>query len=104
MLIEPDHRDPELYLANTFSYRQRRHLAEHAFQQTRQMLRSRKTGLSAKLSRHGIHINHAALDDPKAHLCTPLKPPTRVGRAIASLQEVMDDLGHMVKHHPTAAA
>ena len=39
VLIEPDHRDPELYLANTFSYRQRRHLAEHAFQQTRQMLR-----------------------------------------------------------------
>ncbi len=102
VLIEPDHRDPELYLANTFSYRQRRHLAEHAFQQTRQMLRSRKTGLSAKLSRHGIHIDHAALDDPKAHLCAPMKPPTRVGRAIASLQEVMDDLGHMVKHHPPA--
>ncbi len=102
LLIEPDHRDPELYLANTFSYRQRRHLAEHAFQQTRQMLRSRKTGLSAKLARHGIHINHAALDDPKAHLCAPLKPPTRFGRAIASLQEVMDDLGHMVKH-PTPA-
>jgi NTE family protein len=54
ILIEPDHRDPELYLANTFSYAQRRHLAEHAYQQTRQMLRSRKTGLSAKLARHGI--------------------------------------------------
>jgi NTE family protein len=40
MLIEPNHRDPELYLANTFSYSQRRHLAEHAYQQTRQMLRS----------------------------------------------------------------
>jgi NTE family protein len=103
VLIEPDHRDPELYLANTFSYSQRRHLAEHAFQQTRQMLRSRKTGLSAKLARHGIHISHAALDDPKAHLCTPMKPPTRVGRAIATLQEVMDDLGHMVKHHPASA-
>ncbi len=103
VLIEPDHRDPELYLANTFSYRQRRHLAEHAFQQTRQMLRSRSTGLSAKLSRHGIGINHAALDDPKAHLCAPMKPPTRVGRAIASLQEVMDDLGHRVKQHPAAA-
>lgn len=104
VLIEPDHRDPELYLANTFSYRQRRHLAEHAFQQTRQMLRSRATGLSAKLARHGIRINHAALDNPKAHLCAPLKPPTRVGRAIASLHEVMDDLGHVVKHHPAAAA
>lgn len=104
VLIEPDHRDPELYLANTFSYGQRRHLAEHAYQQTRQMLRSRKTGLSATLARHGIRIDHAALDDPKAHLCTPMKPPTRVGRAIATLQEVMDDLGHMVKHRRAAAA
>ncbi len=103
VLIEPDHRDPELYLANLFSYRERRHLAEHAFQQTRQMLRSRKTGLSAKLSRHGIHINHAALDDTRVHLCEPAKPPTRVGRAIASLQEVMDDLGYVVQHHPVAA-
>jgi NTE family protein len=103
ILIEPDHRDPEMYLANTFSYRQRRHLAEHAFQQTRQMLRSRKTGLSAKLSRHGIALNHAALDDPKAHLCAPPRPPTRVGRAIASLQEVMDDLGHMLTHNKAPA-
>ena len=94
--IEPDHRDPELYLANTFSYAQRRHLAEHAYQQTRHMLRSHKTGLSAKLARHGISLNHANLDDPKRHLCLPSKPPTELGRAIATLQEVMDDLGHWV--------
>ncbi len=96
ILIEPDHRDPELYLANTFSYAQRRQLAEHAYQQTRQMLRSRKTGLSAKLARHGISLNHEVLDDPKRHLTTPPKAPTRIGRAIATLQEVMDDLGETV--------
>ena len=96
VLIEPDHRDPELYLANTFSYAQRRHLAEHAYQQTRQMLRSRKTGLGAKLSRHGISLNHEALDDPKRHLSSLPKPVTRIGRAIATLQEVMDDLGDAV--------
>jgi NTE family protein len=96
ILIEPDHRDPELYLANTFSYAQRRHLAEHAYQQTRQLLRSRKTGLSAKLARHGISLNHEVLDDPHRHLSKPSKAPTRVGRAIATLQEVMDDLGDVV--------
>lgn len=96
ILIEPDHRDPELYLANTFSYGQRRHLAEHAYQQTRQMLRSRKTGLSDKLARHGIHINHAVLDDPKRHLCMPPKAPTRIGRAVATLEEVIDDLNHAI--------
>ncbi len=96
ILIEPDHRDPELYLANTFSYAQRRQLAEHAYQQTRQMLRSRKTGLSAKLARHGISLNHEVLDDPKRHLSAPPKAPTRIGRAIATLQEVMEDLGETV--------
>ncbi len=99
VLIEPDHRDPELYLANTFSYAQRRDLAEHAYQQTRQMLRSRKTGLSAKLARHGISLNHDALDDPKRHLSAPAKALTRVGRAIVTLQEVMDDLGDAVAAH-----
>lgn len=97
ILIEPDHRDPELYLANTFSYRQRRELAEHAYQQTRQMLRSRKTGLSAKLWRHGITLHHEALDDPKRHLSKPGKASTQVGRAITKLQEIMDDLGHTVR-------
>ncbi len=42
VLIEPDRRDPEMYLANTFSYRQRRELAEHAYQQTRALLRARR--------------------------------------------------------------
>jgi NTE family protein len=96
ILVEPDHRDPELYLANTFSYGQRRQLAEHAYQQTRRLLRTRKTGLSAKLARHGITIDHEALDDAKRHLVSPRKPPTRIGRAIASLQEVVEDLGHAV--------
>jgi predicted acylesterase/phospholipase RssA len=96
ILIEPDHRDPELYLANTFSYAQRRHLAEHAYQKTREMLRSRKTGLSRKLARHGIGLNHLALDDHKRHLSAPAKAPTRIGRAVATLQEVMDDLAETV--------
>lgn len=97
ILIEPDHRDPELYLANTFSYSQRRHLAEHAYQQTRQLLRSRKTGLSATLARHGITLHHAALDDPKRHLSAPTQAPTQLGQAMAKLQDIMDDLGHVVR-------
>jgi predicted acylesterase/phospholipase RssA len=97
VLIEPDHRDPELYLANTFSYAQRRNLAEHAYQQTRQMLRSRRTGLSAKLARHGISLKHEVLNDLTRHLSAPSKPATRLGRSIATLQELIDDLGEAVK-------
>ena len=96
ILIEPDHRDPELYLANTFSYGQRRHLAEHAYQQTRQMLRSHQSGISAKLARHGITLDHDALNDPKRHLCKAPPPVARIGQAVSRLQEVMDDLGHVV--------
>ncbi|MRD47216.1 patatin family protein [Caenimonas koreensis DSM 17982] len=97
VLIEPDHRDPELYLANTFSYGKRRQLAEHAYQQTRAMLRSRRTSLAAKFARHGITLDGDVLDDPRRHLLAPRPSPTRIGRAIASLQEVMDDLGHIVR-------
>jgi predicted acylesterase/phospholipase RssA len=103
VLIEPDHRDPELYLANTFSYAQRRHLAEHAYQQTRHLLRTRKTGLSATLACHGVTLNHAVLNDMQRHLSNPPKALTPLGRAIATLQEVMDDLDEVVaSQHRTA--
>ena len=94
VLLEPDHRDTEMYLANTFSYGQRRQMAEHAYQQTRHMLRSRKTTLSAKLARHGVSLNMQTLDDPKRHLVAAQPAATRVGRAIATLEEVMEDLNH----------
>ena len=97
VLIEPDHRDPELYLANTFSYSQRRHLAEHAYQQTRQMLRSRQTGLSTKLGYHGITLNHAVLDDANRHLCLPKRPPTRLGKSLTQLHGLMENLQHVVQ-------
>jgi predicted acylesterase/phospholipase RssA len=97
VLIEPDHRDPELYLANTFSYSQRRHLAEHAYQQTRQLLRSRQTKLATQLAYHGISLNHAVLNDEHRHLCPPKHPTARVGRALTKLQHLMDDLGQVVR-------
>ena len=96
VLIEPNHRDPELYLANTFSYSQRRHLAEHAYQQTRQLLRSRQTNLAAKLGYHGITLNHAALDDVHRHLCAPRRPPARIGQALTKLHNLMDNLNQVV--------
>ena len=96
ILIEPDHRDPEMYLANTFSYAQRRHLAEHAYQETRQMLRSQKINLSAKLARHCISLRHDVLDDPGRHLSALCKPATQLARSMASLRETMADLARVV--------
>lgn len=99
VLIEPDHRDPELYLANTFSYRQRRQLAEHAYQQTRTLLRSRRGTLGAKLARHGLALRMDVLDDPRRHLVQQPVPRRRFGQAVACLQETADDLTHLLQSH-----
>lgn len=92
VLLEPDHRDTAMFLANTFSYRQRRQMAEHAYQSTRHMLRSRRATLTAQLARHGVTLNMDVLDDPKRQLVAPLPAATRFGRAISSLEEIMSDL------------
>ncbi|MDP2440776.1 patatin-like phospholipase family protein [Rhodoferax sp.] len=97
LLIEPDHRDPELYLANTFSYSQRRHLAEHAYQQTRQLLRSNQAGLVTQLGDHGITLNHALLDDTSRHLCRPQREPTRVSHALTKLHTTLNTLNQVVQ-------
>lgn len=92
VLVEPDHRDPELYLANTFGYGQRKQLAEHAYQQTRAMLRSRRAELAPKLARHGIGFDAEALADTRRHLVAPKKPKTRIGGALHRLESTLDDL------------
>ncbi|WP_271010304.1 patatin-like phospholipase family protein [Paucibacter sp. B51] len=68
LLFEPDHRDAEMFLANTFSYSQRRHLAEHAYQTTRARLRRRAPKLQAALQRHGLSLNLEALNEPGQRL------------------------------------
>ncbi len=93
VLFEPDHRDPELFLANTFGYAQRRVLAEHAYQRTRAELRSRRSTLRAHLARHGITLNDAVLDDPQRRLVGRAKPRrTRATRTLRRLDEVLTDL------------
>ena len=93
VLFEPDHRDPEMFLANTFSYSQRRALAEHAYRQTRQMLRSRRSALRAQLARHGVLINDAVLDDPRRKLLgTATSMRANAAHAARRLEEVLDDL------------
>lgn len=94
VLLEPDRRDADLFLANTFSYRQRREMAEHAYQQTRALLRQRRTTLGAQLARHGVRLNNDALDDERRHLLKALPTPTRVGRSLARLHDNLDDLQH----------
>lgn len=90
VLIEPDQRDAELFFANTFSYRQRRELAEHAFQQTRQLLRDRAGHLGPMLARHGIALDEAALRD--AHRRLLPAEPVRRETALERLDSALDTL------------
>ena len=93
VLFEPDQRDAELFLANTFSYSQRRRLAEHAYRQTRQMLRARKTALAPQLARHGISLDLDVLNDPHRMLVDSTQPlRSRMGRAVHELEQTLDDL------------
>ncbi len=92
VLIEPDQRDPEMYLANTFSYSQRRSLAEHAYQQTRHLLRARRSSLTAKFEKHGITVNEDVLADPKRQLVMPAVKASQVGKAVRRLEETLEDL------------
>jgi predicted acylesterase/phospholipase RssA len=93
LLFEPDQRDPTMFLANTFSYAQRRALAEHAYQHTRAELRKRRGVLSATLARHGLALEDAVLDDARRTLVGRRRPAaSRAARALQRLDEVLDDL------------
>ena len=96
LLFEPDHRDPEMFLANTFGYAQRQVLAEHAYQHTRADLRSRRSGLRAQLARHGLQLDEAVLDDRGRRLLPRQKRApwqiSRAGSAVQHLDEVLKDL------------
>ncbi len=100
LLFEPDHGDPELFLANAFDYSQRQLLAEHAYQRTRAHLRSHRGSMGATLARVGLALDDALLDDPQRRLLRQRRAlggrnsarSTRAGRALQHLDEVLDDL------------
>jgi predicted acylesterase/phospholipase RssA len=103
LLFEPDHRDPEMFLANTFGYAQRRSLAEHAYQQTRADLRSRRSGVAATLAAHGLRLDDAVLD-ARRRLVNHRRPPsTRAARVLQRLDEVLDDLELALQALPAPA-
>lgn len=97
VLLEPDAEDSELFQANPFSYGQRRHLAEHAYQQTRAWLRLHEARLSAVFARHGIALRGDVLHD-EARVLLPPPVPGTFGPALARLRRVLDDLDNALHH------
>ena len=101
LLFEPDQRDPEIFLANTFGYSQRRALAEHAYQQTRADLRARRGPLARGLERHGIALDHAVLDDEHRQLLGRCGPGARTAAGtLKRLDAVLDELARVIDSAP----
>jgi NTE family protein len=93
LLFEPDSRDAHIFFSNPFSYSQRKHMAEHAYQATRRQLRFRRESLDAVLAPHGLHLDDAALSDPRRRLLDPRLPPRgRAQGALRRLETVLDEL------------
>lgn len=92
LLFEPDPADAELHQANTFSYRRRRQLAEHAYQETRALLRARRGPWGEQLARHGIRLRDEVLDDPtRVLLQVPPSAPV-LRQAVDRLQGTLDQV------------
>ncbi|MFN3862246.1 MAG: patatin-like phospholipase family protein [Roseateles sp.] len=91
LLFEPHPRDAEFFLANTFSYRQRRHLAEHAYQVTRALLRERAAALSPRFARAGLTLREDLLANREARLL-PARGETRLEQALRSLRGSLSTL------------
>src|SRR5271166_5926276 len=64
VLFEPAQDDEVIFFANIFSYADRRELAEHAYRHTFAELKRRANELAPILRRHGVELDHAALDAP----------------------------------------
>lgn len=93
LLFEPDPRDAEMFLANTFSYSRRRHLAEHAYQATRATLLRRRAHLGPQLQRQGLTLDLEVLHDRQRRLLTePATPAARTDRALQRLHATLDRL------------
>lgn len=94
LLFEPSKQDAELFLANTFSYSQRRHLAEHAFQSTRRQLLANSHAINAKLARHGLSLDVERLLDSSRHLVADASHTADAGSRARLTRQALMRLDH----------
>ena len=68
IVLEPSKGDADLFFSNLFSYSNRRRLAEHAYQHTREQLLARADVLAKEFAHYGVKLNLHALRDPHRRL------------------------------------
>jgi hypothetical protein len=68
VLLEPDAEEYELFFANVFSFRSRRHICRSGYESTRRTLRARYPELAPVLASHGLRLRRDVLDDASRDL------------------------------------
>ncbi len=94
LLFEPPRGDSEVFFTSVFSYRGRRAVCEHAYENTRRDLLRRATELVPVLARHGLRLRVEALGVPALAPPRP-RPAQGSGGLNASAAELRDTLGHL---------
>ena len=102
LVFEPEPGDTEMFFTNVFSYADRRHLSEHAYQKTRADLRRRINELEPIFARHGIAIDREVLTDRTRILARALGSLRRsrageLARTVHDLEQTLDELGAALK-------
>jgi len=98
VLLEPDAEEYELFFANVFSFRSRRHICRSGYEATRRTLLQRYDELAPVLASHGFTLRHDVLRDLSRDLWSSAGlesalPPARAPRTVtATLNRVLDRL------------
>jgi predicted acylesterase/phospholipase RssA len=98
LLLEPDRDDPTMFFVNVFRYKERRALANHAYQQTRRDLLAQAEALTPLLARHGITLRHDRLNDADRVFDTAVCQPTNTAVTTA-LDRTLEQLSEWI-HRP----
>lgn len=103
VLLEPDEEEYELFFANVFSFRSRRHICRSGYEATRRTLRQRYDELSPILASHGLTLRRDILDDASRDLWSsagleyevlePYRSRTVTGRLTRALDRLEAEVG-----------
>ncbi len=103
LLFEPRADDSQMFQTSIFNIRKRRQLCEHAYQQTRQDLRTRAPLLEDVLHARGLGLNHRVLADPSLTLLrsnpsqSPSPKPRSLDATLSRLRHALDDIDRIVQ-------
>jgi len=103
ILVEPELSDDRMFFSNIFSFNNRREVCEHAYASTLRHLREHAAEIGAKLEKHGLHLRHDVLADPRSVLFAEDefdRPPTGV---VGEIKNALDRLGDVLARIEKAA-